>query len=176
MSAKTITIFGTSRVKPGDEIYELAKSLGGLLGGAGFNIANGGYGGTMQAAAEGASKHNAKIFGVTCRAFKRGRANEFVTDENSTNSLPERLNKLIELGDGYIVLPGGTGTLLELAEVWELKNKHFIDENKPLVLVGDFWKGVVDIIAVDDPGSLGYIKFAETVEQAVEILIKELGK
>lgn len=172
MYDKVISIFGTSKAKTGEDIYELAFELGKGLAEAGFVIANGGYGGTMVAAAHGASLNNGKVIGVTCSAFKRGRANEYVNDEIRTDSLPDRLGKLISLGDGYVVLPGGTGTLLELAEVWELKNKHFISPSKPIILLGSFWQPVVKLIAVEDHDSAGCLSFADTVSQAVEMLKK----
>ena len=52
--ARVVSVFGTSRAKPGDENYAVAEELGKLLAGAGFSIANGGYGGTMHATAKGA--------------------------------------------------------------------------------------------------------------------------
>ncbi|MHC4174601.1 MAG: LOG family protein, partial [Planctomycetota bacterium] len=125
MNEKTITIFGTSRAGPGDSAYTLAYETGKLLAEAGFTIANGGYGGTMLAAANGAAEAGGTIIGVTCSAFKNNKANEYITREIMTGSLDERLDMLIKLGQGYVVLPGGTGTLLELAKVWELKNKGF---------------------------------------------------
>jgi len=172
MLDKVISIFGTSKAKSGDDIYRMAFELGKGLAAAGFAIANGGYGGTMEAVAHGASLNNGKVIGVTCSAFKRGRANEYVNDEIRTDSLPDRLAKLIALGDGYIVLPGGTGTLLELAEVWELKNKHFISPGKPIILLGRFWQPVVKLIAVDDPDSTECLSFADTVREAIEMLKK----
>ncbi len=76
------------------------------------------------------------MIGVTCSAFKKSVANEYVTREIVAGSLEERLQTLVELGRGYVVLPGGTGTLLELATVWELKNKGFLDQAKPIVAGG----------------------------------------
>ena len=49
------------------------------------------------------------------------------------------------MADGFVILKGGTGTLLELAYVWEFINKKFIEE-KPIVIVGDFWTRVVDTL------------------------------
>lgn len=172
MSEKVISIFGTSRAKPGDDIYRLALELGKELAAAGFTIANGGYGGTMEAAAHGASLNSGKVIGITCSAFKRGKANQYVSEEIRTESLQERLGELISIGDGYVILPGGTGTLLELAEVWELKNKHFIGDGKQIILLGSFWQPVVKLIAVDDPRSTECISFADTVSEAVEMLKK----
>ena len=65
MNEKIITIFGTGRAKPGDAAYALAYELGKLLVEAGFTIANGGYGGTMSAAARGAVEAGGKTIGVT---------------------------------------------------------------------------------------------------------------
>ncbi|MHC4913317.1 MAG: LOG family protein [Planctomycetota bacterium] len=174
MSEKTITIFGTGKAKLGDTAYALAYSAGKLLAQAGFTIANGGYGGTMLAAAKAASEAGGEIIGVTCSAFKQGTANEYVTREIVTNSLDERLDKLIELAQAYIVLPGGTGTLLELAKVWELKNKGFLPPDKPIILVGRFWKPLVDLVATDDPDTARCIHQADDPQQLPDILKKSI--
>ncbi len=174
MSAKAVTIFGTSRVLPGDEIFETARQLGAAFAQAGFTIVNGGYGGTMLAAAKGARSYGGKVIGVTCSAFNRSGANEYITEQIITDSLPQRLARLIELGDGYVVLPGGTGTLLELAEVWELKNKRFIAADKPVILLGSFWQGLVNIIMEQDREALNCLKMVDSVEQAVAAVKKAL--
>lgn len=167
---KTITVFGTSKASAGDHVFTLAETLGRLLAENGFSIANGGYGGTMLATAKGAAEANGHVIGITCRAFKRSKANEYVTDEISTDCLSERLGKLIELGDAYLVLPGGTGTLLELADVWEHKNKGFANTDKPIILVGVFWRPLISMMATADADSTLHVKCAETAEDAVEIL------
>ena len=144
MAELTISIFGTSRARPGEPVFVLAEQLGRALAQAGFVVANGGYGGTMLAGAKGAAEAGGTVIGVTCSAFKRGVANEYVSREIRTDSLDERLATLVRIAQAYVVLPGGTGTLLELASVWELKNKKFLDGDRPIVLLGDFWKPVVD--------------------------------
>jgi len=174
MSEKTVTIFGTGRAKPADSAYMLAYRIGKLLARAGFIIANGGYGGTMLAAAKGAAEAGGEIIGVTCSAFKRSSANEYVTREIVTDSLDERLDTLIKLGQGYVVLPGGTGTLLELAKVWELKNKGFLEAGRPIILVSGFWKPLVDLVAADDPRSSRYVSRADEPEQVKDILTDAL--
>jgi len=68
---------------------------------AGFTIANGGYGGTMLAAAKGAAEAGGEIVGVTCSAFKNSTANKYVRREIVTGSLDERLDTLIKLGQCY---------------------------------------------------------------------------
>jgi len=170
MDEKIVTIFGTGRAKPGDSAYRLAEETGSLLARAGFTIANGGYGGTMSAAAKGAAEAGGQIIGVTCTAFKRSKANQYITREITTGSLDERLDMLIKLGQAYIALPGGTGTLLELAKVWELKNKGFIKTDKPIILLGSFWKLLVDLLAIDDPDCSRHVKFAYEPKQAVGLI------
>jgi len=171
MGEKVITIFGTGRAKAGDAAYEMAYRAGKVLAEAGFVVANGGYGGTMKAAAKGATEGGGETIGVTCTAF-RGRANGYVSREIVTSSLDERLDTLIKLGRAYIVLPGGTGTLLELAKVWELKNKGFLESDKPIILLGRFWKALIDLIASDDAGSSGFINQVDEAEQIRELITR----
>lgn len=170
MSEKAITVFGTSRAKEGDAVYKLAYETGRLLAVGGFVIVNGGYGGTMLAAAQGAAEAGGETIGVTCSAFKSSKANEYTSKVIVTTSLDERLDKLIELGEGYIVLPGGTGTLLELAKVWELENKGFAEQSKPIILIGKFWEGLVDLVATDDVDSSKYVKLVTTAAEARDFL------
>jgi len=169
MDDKIITIFGTGRAKAGDSAFELAYGVGLELARSGFTIANGGYGGTMLAGAKGASEAGGEVIGVTCSAFK-GKANEYVSREIVAESLNERLSTLVQLGRAYIVLPGGTGTLLELAMVWELKNKGFLDGEKPIILLGEFWKPLVDVVASDDADSRRSVAQVDGPEQAVELI------
>ena len=171
MAEKTITIFGTGRARPGDAAFTLAYKVGKILAQAGFTIANGGYGGSMLAAAKGAAEAGGQIIGVTCSAFKGGKANKYISREIVTDSLDERLDTLLKLGQAYVVLPGGTGTLLELARVWELKNKGFLNADKPIILVGGFWQPLLDLIAADDPDSSRHIKHVDDPEQVVELII-----
>ena len=171
MSERIITIFGSGRPGRDDSVYTLAYETAKLLAEAGFVIANGGYGGTMLAAAKGAAEAGGQTIGVTCSAFKASRANEYIGREIVTGSLDERLDTLIKLGQGYVVLPGGTGTLLELAKVWELKNKGFLEERKPIILVGGFWRPVFDLIRTDDRDCGRYIRCADGPQQVRDILV-----
>jgi len=166
---KTITLFGTGRAKPDDPAYTLAYETGKELARSGFIIVNGGYGGTMEAAAKGAAQVGGKTIGVTCRAFS-STANQYISRELSTTSLDERLDTLIKLGRAYVVLPGGTGTLLELAKVWEFKNKRFLRADKPIILVGAFWKPLVDLIATDDPDSGKHLQMVDTPSQIGKLI------
>jgi hypothetical protein len=170
VSKRIITVFGTSAAAENDPIFQAGVDVGYVLARAGFEIANGGYGGTMLAVAKGAAGAGGNVYGVTCTAFKRSKANEFITEEISTGNLNQRLERLVAMGDGYIVLPGGTGTLLELAWVWEHKNKGFLTVEKPIVLLGAFWKSLVETIKQMDANCDNCIYVAETPGQAVDYL------
>ncbi len=174
MPEKIIAIFGTSKARPGDGIYETAVFTGQLLAENGFAIANGGYGGTMEAAAKGAADKAGKIIGITCSAFKNSTPNQYITEQITTGSLAERLQKLIDIAAGYIVLPGATGTLLELAEVWELKNKGFLNSDKPIILIGKFWKPLTDLITAEDANSINCLTITANAYEAIEILKKQV--
>ncbi len=176
MNETVISVFGTGRAQEGDGVFEIAYEIGRQLGEAGFTIANGGYGGTMLAAAKGAAEVGGRVIGVTCASFKSSAANKYVTKDIVAGTLDERLGKLIELGEGYVVLPGGTGTLLELAMVWELKNKGFLKGDKPIILVGDYWEPLVELIANEDAASREYVFRANDPREVIEILRNSTGQ
>jgi uncharacterized protein (TIGR00725 family) len=168
MDEIVVSVFGTGRARPGEPVYAFAEQVGRALAEAGFAIANGGYRGVMEATAKGAAEAGGAVIGVTCSAFKNSVANGYVTREVVTGSLDERLDTLVRLGRAYVVLPGGTGTLLELATVWELKNKRFLDQGKPIVLAGEFWRPLVDLVAGDDPSCVKAVAFAGTADEVAE--------
>jgi len=137
-----VTVFGSSRTRQGEHDYEIAYNVGRELATAGFTVCNGGYGGTMEASARGAKDAGGDTIGVITKSFPGSTANRWIKTVIEENTLVDRLLKLVSLGDAYVVLRGGTGTLLELAAVWEFMNKNIIRE-KPIVVVGGFWNGVV---------------------------------
>jgi predicted Rossmann-fold nucleotide-binding protein len=124
----------------------------------------------MLAASKGAREAGGEVIGVTCSAFKAGSANKFLCREIVTTSLNERLDTLISLGSAYVVLPGGTGTLLELALVWELKNKGFLTGDKPIILLGEYWRPLVKLVATDDKDAAKFLLIAENAEKVIGLL------
>jgi uncharacterized protein (TIGR00730 family) len=140
-----VTVFGSSRPRPGDPEYDQALELGAELARAGFLVCNGGYGGIMEASSRGARESGGKTIGVVCSIFGNRPANAWTGETMVTQTLMERLDRLVSLGEGYVVLKGGTGTLLEFSMVWELMNKKMMHA-KPIVLLGSFWEGVVETL------------------------------
>ena len=154
--ANVVAVFGANDPVAGDEAYETARAVGGVLAQLGYAIANGGYGGTMEASARGAKAAGGQTIGVTCGLW-RSRPNAYINREVKTADLFERLRTLVDLGTaGYVVLPGATGTLLELAVVWELVCKGML-EDRPIVCVGRFWQPLSEIIRAQCPPSAEHI-------------------
>ena len=138
---KIITIFGSSKPTDNEDQYIIAYDIGKQLALSGFDICTGGFNGIMEAASKGAVEGGGQAIGVTVNLWKRN-TNTHVTKEIKCSTLLERINKLIELGDGFVVLQGGTGTLLELAAVWEYINKGLM-ETKPIACHSAIWKKIV---------------------------------
>lgn len=137
-----ITVFGSSRPREGDAEYEEARQLGGELARGGFTVCSGGYGGVMEGVSRGAKESGGRTVGVTADFFA-ATVNRWVDEEFRVATWQERLFELIRRGDGYVACRGGTGTLVELAVVWEMLNKSVI-AGKPLVVLGDFWQPILD--------------------------------
>jgi len=139
--ARVITVFGSSRPREGDPSYAEARELGWALAAKGFLICTGGYGGVMEAVSHGAKDAGGQTLGVTAKVF-RARANRWVDKEIRVGTWRDRLFELIRRGSGYVACKGGTGTLVELAVVWEMLNKGVM-QRKPFVVLGDFWEPVL---------------------------------
>lgn len=166
MSAKPplVTVFGSSTPPPLSAAYQTAYELGKAIAQAGWTLCNGGYGGTMEAAAKGAVEAGGHTIGVTCLIFGRGGPNRYIKQEVPTFDLPTRLNTLVRLGQAYVVLPGGTGTLVELALVWELLNKGLLRRKAPLILLGDHWTPLLEPIRREQPDALEPQRAASVAE------------
>jgi uncharacterized protein (TIGR00730 family) len=140
-----ITVFGGSNPRPGDPAYEQAYMLGKSIGISSNTVLTGGYMGTMEAISKGVKEAGGHTIGVTCTEIERWRkakANPYVLEEWHVETLIERLNKLIETCDVAIAMPGGVGTLAEIAVMW---NRLIIGNigPKPLLLVGKGWHGTI---------------------------------
>ena len=139
-----ITVFGSSRPREGEPEYSEALAVGRELARSGFVVCNGGYGGSMEASARGAKEAGGTTIGVTVETFTRN-ANRWIDREIREPTLVKRIETLVDPAAGFVVLKGGTGTLLELAYVWEFINKQFIPE-RPIIIVGTFWGKVVETL------------------------------
>ena len=145
-----ITIFGGSSPKPGEEAYIIAERLGHELGTQGHTVLTGGYIGIMEAISKGASSAGGHVIGVTCEEIERWRTvkpNKWVKEERRYCKLHERMLALINDCDIALALPGGVGTLTEIALMWNLSLIGSITL-KPIILIGKSWKEIISSFLV----------------------------
>lgn len=141
-----VSIFGSARTKPDSPYYKMAEEIGNKLTELGFGVITGGGPGIMEAANKGARNGKGKSAGIGIRLpFETG-LNQFVDYDYSINFdyFFARKVMFVKYAQGFIVLPGGMGTLDELFEALTLiqtqKTGRF-----PIVLVGiSFWSGLID--------------------------------
>ncbi len=171
-----ITVFGSSKPRPGEPDYLQAMRLGELIANAGHTVLNGGYIGTMEAVSRGAAEAGGHVIGVTCAQIERWRntgANPWVREERRFETLNERLNELIHACDAAIALPGGPGTFTEITLFWNLLIIEALPP-RPLVLVGEGWRRVF-LTYQENMGSYlmsgdeRWILYAENVESALRL-------
>jgi len=122
---------------------------------------------TLEASALGAVEAGGRTIGVTCACWP-ARPNRFIQTVIDTPDLAERVARLIEIATGgYVVLPGATGTLAELAWVWE-KTCKAIMARRPIVCVGDFWKPLIDMMSAARARSAGFVALIHRPDQLDE--------
>src|SRR6266487_2718794 len=138
-----VTVFGSSRPREGAADYEEARVLGRALAKHGFCVCSGGYGGVMEAVSRGAKEAGGKTYGVTAEFFKTAKLNAWIDAEVRLKTWEERLFELIRRADAFVACKGGTGTLVELAVVWEMLNKGVM-EPRPFVVLGGFWQPIIE--------------------------------
>ena len=172
---KTITIFGSAIPAEDGAQYKFAYELGSALAKEGFNICTGGYGGIMEAASKGAYDNAGFVYGVTIDLWNKD-PNPYITVEVREQKLFERITKLLELGDAYVILQGGTGTLLEFAAIWEYANKN-LQQPKPIICNSNMWKEIVGVMnkqMIIENRRTDLVKCADSVDEIVEYLRSQL--
>lgn len=182
MARTIVTVFGSSRPREGDEQYATALALGAELAAKGFVVCSGGYGGVMEAVSRGAKEAGGQTLGITAKFFRAG-ANKWVDEEIRMKTWQERLFELVKRGRGYVACRGGTGTLVELAVVWEMMNKGAM-ARRPLVVLGEFWRPVIERVREVELGHKSpwsergdaLIRIAASPSDAAEYLGAQLAK
>ena len=170
---RIVTIFGGSKCGHDSTEYKEALKLGGLLARAGFTICTGGYLGIMEAASRGAREAGGRVFGIVMNQFK-AEPNRFLTDKVATDHFYDRLQNLITRSVGFVAFKGGMGTVTEVSLVWNKLQTRVLGQ-RPIVLVGDCWKGVVQawqenlVVSADD---VSLLLFANDAEEACQLIIE----
>jgi uncharacterized protein (TIGR00725 family) len=172
---KRITVFGGSRCTAEAEEYQEALKLGRLLVKANFDVCSGGYAGVMEAVSQGANQVEGHVVGITMNQFK-SEPNPYLKTVVPSKDFYGRLERLIMDSDGYVAMRGGMGTVTEISLVWN-KLTMRVMPMKPLVLLGDFWRDVIEGLGrhlVISESDISHLIFTRTADEAVEILKERL--
>ena len=177
MPPKRVTVFCSSHTRPGEAAYDQALRLGQLLAQAGHTVLTGGYIGSMEAISRGAAEAGGHVIGVTCEEIERWRpisANPWVKEEWRCATLRDRLSRLIDGCEAALALPGGPGTLTEIALTWNLLLTDAIPP-RPLILIGPGWRATFEAFwgALGEfvpPSQRQWLSFAADIEEAVQLL------
>lgn len=173
-----VSIFGSSRSKPDDPYYKLAEQTASELVDAGFAIITGGGGGIMEAANKGAADADGQSIGLNIELPMEQVPNEYQNISLNFRYFFVRKVMFLKYAHGFIVFPGGYGTMDEFFEslvlIQTLKQATF-----PVILMGsDYWAGLVEWIKAKmlgehkyiAPEDLGDFTMADDVQTAVKII------
>lgn len=173
---RIVTIFGGSKCTEDSPEYREAMDLGSRLAEAGYTICTGGYLGIMEAASRGAREKGGRVYGIVMNQFK-SEPNRYLTDKVASDHFYDRLQNLITRSVGFVAFRGGMGTVTEISLVWN-KLQTQVLASRPLVLVGECWRPVVDAwkrsLAVSD-ADVSLLDFADNAEQAYDVIVAKAG-
>jgi len=172
-----VTIFGSARAKMSDKYYKMAEKIAYLLTSKGFGIISGGGPGIMEAANKGAHYSGGKSVGLNIDLPYEQNPNPFIDRDKLINFDYFFVRKVMfmKYSQGYIVMPGGFGTLDEMFEAITLIQTHKMVEF-PIILVGtEFWSPLVSwlntVLLAENyigPDDMAIYTVVDTAEEAVE--------
>lgn len=181
-----VTIFGSSRMHPGDDLYLQVRRLAQDLSAMGCDIVTGGGPGLMQAANEGELlgdvQNRTYSIGLNVDLPHEQAPNPFVEKLFHHGTFFSRLHHFVQLSSAFIVMRGGIGTTLEALMVWQLCQVGHL-RRRPLILVGEMWHDLVDWgrhhwlgngERLAHPQDLEIPVVVSTVDEAVELVRRNL--
>lgn len=176
---KNVAFFGDANISESDETYKSAFDVAELLATNGYVIVDGGGPGVMEAATSGAEKVNGKTISITFDPVNapgyEGRYLKNVTDEEVvTTNYIERMFKLMEYGDTFIIFKGGSGTISEFGAAWVLA-KLYYGHHKPFILFGEHWLPIIDSIRANmniDEKEYSVFEICRTKEEVLSTIKK----
>lgn len=144
MISPSVSIFGSARTKPDHPYYQLTEDLAFKLSEAGFSIVSGGGPGIMEAANKGAHRGKSQSIGLNILLPHEQKGNPYQDISLDFRHFFSRKVMFVKYASAYVVMPGGFGTLDELAEVLTLiqtgKSRRF-----PVILMcSDFWQPLIE--------------------------------
>ena len=175
-----ISIFGSARTKPGHKYYELAVEIAKRLAEEGFGIISGGGPGIMEAANKGANMASARSVGLNIALPFEQTSNQFIDSDLNINFDYFFVRKVMftKYSQGFIMMPGGWGTMDEFFEVATLIQTRKFTQT-PMICVGSkYWNGLFDWMRESmletesniSPGDLEMIKIFDTADEVVDYI------
>ena len=174
-----VSIFGSARTKPESEFYQMAEEIAAKLVRHGYGVITGGGPGIMEAGNKGAKKQNGKSVGLNIELPHEQGSNIYIDPDKliSFDYFFVRKVMFVKYSQGFVVMPGGFGTLDEMFEAITLIQTNKIGRF-PIVLVGrDFWSGLIEWIKTTmlaagniSPNDLDLINIVDTPTEAVKVI------
>jgi uncharacterized protein (TIGR00730 family) len=175
-----VSIFGSARTKPDTKYYLLAERIAFKISKAGYGVITGGGPGIMEAGNKGAHNGAGTSVGLNIELPFEQHYNPYIDKDKNLNFDYFFVRKVmfVKYSQGFVVMPGGFGTLDELFEAITLIQTKKIGKF-PIILVGsEFWSGLLDWVkavmigkeANANPEDLNLIKVVDTEDEVVEAL------
>lgn len=175
-----VSIFGSARTKPDNPYYQLAVEIAAKLVRHGYGVITGGGPGIMEAGNKGAHSEKGISVGLNIELPFEQNHNPYIDADKAINFDYFFVRKVmfVKYSQGFIVMPGGIGTLDEFFEAYTLIQTRKIDRF-PIVLVGtSYWGGLIDWIKNVmlgqernvSPEDLNFISLVDTAEEAVQVI------
>lgn len=139
-----VTIYGSARLSPEEELYTQTEDIAYRLGQKGFSIITGGGPGVMEAANKGAREAGATSIGLNIELPEEQAPNVYATKSITFNHFFARKVMLVKYATAFIIIPGGLGTLDELTEVLTLMQTHKMKPFPVILFNSSYWKGFLD--------------------------------
>ncbi|MHA6280353.1 LOG family protein [Salinimicrobium sp. CAU 1759] len=177
-----VSIFGSARTKPDHKFYKLTEEVAKKIVEHGYGIITGGGPGVMEAGNKGAHLAGGTSVGLNIHLPFEQHDNPYIDSDKNINFDYFFVRKVmfVKYSQGFVVMPGGFGTLDELFEAITLIQTNKIDKF-PIILVGrDFWSGLIDWVRTTlldsfqniSAGDIDIIQVVDTADEVIEILDK----
>jgi uncharacterized protein (TIGR00730 family) len=139
-----VTVYGSARLHPEDELYAQTEEIAYRLGKAGFNIMTGGGPGVMEAANKGALEAGVKSVGLNIKLPQEQVCNEYANRSITFNHFFVRKVMLVKYATAFVIIPGGLGPMDELTEVLTLIQTEKIRPFPVILYSSEYWGGFLD--------------------------------